>query len=305
MTDDITSTFALMVAAKLDVEASSWREIVGIGEVNHVFVLETPEGDLVVRFHRDPLDTDDYSKEEWCLRSLPAEGIPTPEFIARGRLDGQSYMVQRFVAGTGGDDVRSDHLWRQLGRYARTINEISLDESAPDSLFPRFGRDLHSNWTKHIDYNIGELSQDDSLLSAGVYEPGGQVKLIRLFQWLAEKVPGFGLTHGDLVPKNVILPDSGLPVVLDWGSASAGPVPNSDYARIHFAPESEGYTEADTRAFADGYGIPLESILQILQAQRVLDSVDVCRWAIDNRPDRLDAYVMRASAVVRQFSEWV
>jgi len=289
------------IVRKTGIRHRGISEIVGYGAVNHVFVVVAAEGDFVVRFHRDPLDTDDYLKEEWCLKSMTAAGIPTPEFVSRGLQDGRTFIIQSFVEGQHGDDVRTPELWRTLGRYARTINEFPLDDTVPPSLFPRFGRDPLSNWGKHIAYNIDELTPTDPLLGFGVYGSSDRDKLAHLFEWLETRMDRFGITHGDIVPKNVLVTPSRQTVLLDWGSAFTGAYPYSDYGRVYFDAANEGFTPDDLACFCQGYGIPFDAVRDTLLANRVLDSIDVCRWALDHRPDRVAEYVARATVTVRTF----
>lgn len=285
---------AIAIVESLGQSPLSVLEIIGQGEVNHVFVVD----DWVVRFGRDPLDTDDYSKEAWCLTQSKTYGIPVPDLIATGTLEGVSYIVQSYVAGDNADEFRSPDLWRTLGRYARKVNEIPCDETAPDSLFPRFGRDLAANWHAHLDYNLAQLTADDPLLSLSVYFPSQADSLRQTFDRLRNRVQIFGLTHGDLVPKNVLLPANGPPVLIDWGSASTGPIPYYDYKRIWLDKANERFSKDDIVAFAEGYGIPIKSLLATITDLHLLDVVDVVRWAIDQRPDLISRYAQQASKVI-------
>jgi aminoglycoside phosphotransferase (APT) family kinase protein len=275
------------------------QEIVGLGAVNHVVVVETGDGDWVIRFHRDPLDADDYRKEAWCLQSAAEAGVNTPRMVALGRLNGIAFIVQTFVEGHNADGRRSPELWRRLGEFSRKVNEIELSEDAPDALFPRFGRDLVENWRKHIAYNLAELHSCDELLRLGAYEPGDQDLLKACFERLEGRINHFGFTHGDLVPKNALIGRTGEVVILDWGSAFTGPIPFADYQRIWADDAGEGFTRADLDAFAEGYGVPFSSLEDDLRDLQLLNRIDVVRWAIDHRPDRIPELVSRARAAVR------
>jgi aminoglycoside phosphotransferase (APT) family kinase protein len=290
-------TLALEIVRSLGARASSIREIVGRGTVNHVFVVdtETPDGRLVVRFRRDPLDTDDHAKEAWCLRAALAHGVPVPEPIAVGSFDGVAYIVQRFVEGDDGETVPSRQLWRTLGRYARAISTVTLDASAPDSLFPRFGRDLAANWQEHVAYNVTALGPGDPLIELGVYPAEEASRLKALFEALAERVHAFGLVHGDLVPTNVVVPADGHVVLLDWGSAHTGPVPYEDLQRIWARPSS---ARGALDAFAEGYGVSAADFVPALPALRLLEKVDKVRWALDRRPDKVATLALKARRTV-------
>ena len=298
---------ACAILKELSLTASRVVEIVGQGEVNHVFTASTLEGELVIRFSRDPLDTDDYSKEAWCLTTMNVRGIPVPELIAVGTHAEIPYIVQRFVDGVNADTCRNKDLWIQLGSYSRTINNTPLGDDAPDSLFQRFGRDLLANWKEHIRYNLNQLTADDPLILLGAYTPDEQEWLSHTIAHLEIQVKAFGLSHGDLVPKNVLISADGTPVVIDWGAASAGPIPYRDYMRIWRDDAEEGFTAQDLERFAEGYGVPVGELLETMHALLVLDSIDVVRWALDKRPDRVESYVVRArqrlgSASKRSFS---
>jgi len=289
---------AAAIVKSLGARLDEIREIVGQGEVNYVFVARTSQGEWVVRVPRDPLDQDIYDKEAWCAGAAKRAGVSAPETISFGAFECVPFMVQEFILGELADLRRSPALWQTLGEYARRINEIEIDESAPKSLFPRFGRDLRSNWRQHIAYNLGELNPSDRLLKLGAYEPTDRDFLYRTFEELEVAVDRFGLTHGDLVPKNVILPPEGPPVVVDWGSASVGPAPFTDYRRIWQDEAEEGFTAEDLHAFAEGYGIALSDLLPTLKSMHLLSSIDVTRWAIGHRPDRIPLYAERARAAL-------
>jgi aminoglycoside phosphotransferase (APT) family kinase protein len=283
---------ARAIAERLGVPVRRIREIVGQGEVNHVFVVNE---ELVVRFSRDPLDTDDYAKEAWCLRIVRKHGVPVPGLVGTGNLDGVPYILQQFVAGKIGSRNPTTEFWRTLGQYSRLIGDIPLDD-APNSLFPRFGRDLRSNWLQHVDYNLVALGGDDPLIGLGVYEHSQSELLRKVFNDL-RAFDAFGLSHGDLVPKNMILSEDGTLVVIDWGSATTGPLPEFDVLRIWADPD---FALEDARAFADGYGTSLEEYLPRLRVLRLLGRIDVVRWAIDQRPDRIDTLAKEARRVVQE-----
>lgn len=283
---------ARAIAERLGVPVRRIREIVGQGEVNHVFVVNE---ELVVRFGRDPLDADDYAKEAWCLQTVRKHGVPVPDLVGTGNLEGIPYIVQQFVAGEDGSQNPKTESWRTLGQYSRLIGGIPLDD-APDSLFPRFGRDLRSNWAQHLDYNVQALGVDDPLVRLGVYAPSQIDGLRKLFENL-EAFHSFGLSHGDLVPKNTILSGEGTLVVIDWGSATTGPLPYFDVLRIW---EDPLHRLEEASVFAQGYGTSLEDLLPTLRGLKLLGRIDVVRWAIDTRPDRIQALAEEARRVVQE-----
>ncbi len=273
------------------------REIEGAGTVNYVFVHGPDQGEqIVIRFNRDPLESSDYAKEFWSLTSAAKHGIPVPEPLAIGKLNDVPYIVQRFVPGPTAHDDRSAQLWFTLGTYARAINKIPIND-APDALFPRFGRDLRANWQKHVAYNLAELTASDELLKIGVYAPEERDLIAAVFKKLEQDNLEFGLTHGDVAPQNVLLPSDGPPVLIDWGSACVGIVGVSDYLRIYTDPQ---FSEADLISFAEGYGTPIPEIAELMQDVLLLNRIDVVRWAIDKRPDRVGELAGETRALIIQ-----
>jgi aminoglycoside phosphotransferase (APT) family kinase protein len=295
-----TAELATAIVRQLGNKPTVTREIVGMGTVNHVFVVGTPSGEeLVVRFCRDPSDIDTYDEESWCLHAARRCGVPVPELIAVGELDGVRYIVQSFVEGENADSHRSPELWRTLGRYACMVNGIAMDSSAPLGLFGRFGRDPVRSWRAHVEYNLEQLGSDDPLIRLNVYAPSQQRALRACIESLHDRIDRFGLTHGDLVPRNVLLPSAGPATLVDWGSASVGPAPFLDYLRIATDDDNEGFSRADLNAFAEGYGLRLDRVVPLAEDIHLLNRIDLVRWALDHqRLDRLPEIVSKARRTV-------
>lgn len=285
MTRPRDSALANAIVCDLGAQPTATREIVGLGTVNHVFVVSLATGKTwVVRFGHDPLNTNVYAKEAWCLEAAARHGIPGPKLVAHDEFEGVPFIVQTFIDGLHAHTQRDRDLWRTLGRYARIVNHIPLDSTAPDDLFDRFGRDPLTSWLAHLQYNLDQLTPDDPLIGLEVYARSEQHAIRACIEGLREQVHEFGLTHGDLVPQNILQPPQGLPTLIDWGSARVGPVPFHDYLRIW---ADEGFSPGDFAAFAEGYGIAPEHLLSTMVGIHLLSKIDLVRWALDRRPDRL------------------
>jgi len=303
MTHPRDARLALAIARSLGAQPIVALEIVGAGSVNHVFAVDLGAGARwIVRFGRNPLDPDCSAKEAWCLRAAARRGLAVPDVLATGDFAGVGFLVQSFVAGENADRRRSAELWRTLGRIAHEVNEIALDSSAPEELFGRFGRDPKAAWLAHVHYNAVRLAPDDPLLELGIYAPPDRNRLRSAVESLAERVSDFGLAHGDLVPRNVLLPPRGSPVILDWGSAQVGPVPYLDHLRIQADEAREGFSPADLAAFARGYGVAPLGLSAILADVYLLARLDLVRWALERRPDRLQEIGARSRAAV---ADWL
>lgn len=274
------------------------------GNQNHVVRLRTAVSDVVVRWAQDTdrLTRDPFDVEEWCSRAAAAVGIATPATLARAEVGAHSVIVQAYVPGSpaAADDLGA---WRAIGRIAAALAEIDAAD-APDGLFSRFGRDLDAAWRAHLDYNLAALTADDQLLALGAYTVDQQERLRRLVDGLRRHRLTQGLSHGDLSTRNVVVDPDGAYVVLDWGSAAAGPTPWTDLELIrrwHVTADPVSVVSPDAwRAVLDGAGwsaraAELEALLDELQILHVLD---VIRWAIDNKPERIDELVAQAQAAL-------
>jgi tRNA A-37 threonylcarbamoyl transferase component Bud32 len=260
--------------------------IVAAGSVNHVFVVRSSEVALVVRFAIDHARQDSVDLEAWALTQAARQGIPSPSVVAAGHLSGVPYLVQSFVEGASGAERRTLQLWRTLGGYARKAHAIPITAEAPDALFSRFGRDLPQAWQAHLQYNVDQLVKTDALIALGVYEMGQQSSLRAMITTLAAADFTFGLNHGDLSMRNLLVPKYGVPVLIDWGSARAGPSPFLDFVSLLTTHRVENDpSDQEFLAFADGYGVSLDEIKETLENLAVLEALDVVRWAIDQRPD--------------------
>jgi aminoglycoside phosphotransferase (APT) family kinase protein len=297
---------AVALARELGFGADTVEVLPG-GNQNHVVRLRTSVSDVVVRLARDTdrLTMDPFEVEQWCARAAAAAGIATPAALARSRVGGHSVIVHEFVPGTPAtaDDLAA---WAAIGRVAGVLAGIDLTD-APGGLFSRFGRNLEAAWQAHLDYNLVSLSADDQLLELGVYTPEQRGSLRRLITGLRRHRLAHGLVHGDLSTRNLIADPSGGYVVLDWGSASAGPTPWTDLELIrrwHVSGDPVSVVSADAwRAVQRGAGsvaagsrtgmagAETETLLDELQILHVLD---VVRWAIDNKPERIAELVQQA-----------
>jgi aminoglycoside phosphotransferase (APT) family kinase protein len=191
--------------------------------------------------------------------------------------------------------VGGRHRWKILGRYARTIHAIPISDDAPDNLFTRFGRDLPAAWRAHLAYQLAELTPGDRLIALGVYPADEQSRLRQLVLRLADTAMEFGLSHDDLASRNVLVRPDGELVLIDWGSAACGPVPFTDLLILLRDHERNGDPNTDDlTAFADGYGLDLDVLMPTLDAIRTLTAIDLVRWALDRRPDRLPELVEHA-----------
>jgi aminoglycoside phosphotransferase (APT) family kinase protein len=274
--------------------------VVGKGSVNKVFVVETPATKVVVRMSERAQAADEYAKEAWCIERAVALGVHVPLVLGLGRRGGHAYIVESFVEGDEGRDsssVAAADLWLVLGGYARLIHSIRVPGFGL-TMSEMDGGDARASWARHLEYNIESLTDEDPLIGLKVITPAQSRAARRVFVWLRGREFNFGLNHGDLSLRNIIVGARGVVTLLDWGSAEAAAVPHHDMIQLMKESMTEGEPgEEEWRAFLDGYGISaaeLERMMPELEALLLLRAFDKLRWALDRKAERLGDYVVHA-----------
>ena len=270
----------------------------GLGSVNHVFCLGSGAERYIVRIPIDPLRRDECEVEHWCLEQAAKHGIPSPGVVGRGDVSETPYIALKYVEGSVADE-RELTAWETLGRYGRLAHGFEW-ASGPDALFTRFGRDPDDAWRRHLLDNADQLSGADPLIGLGVYPSPEQARLRDIVSKLLDHDVTHGLRHGDLAPRNLLMRTHGLPVLLDWGQASVGPVPHGDLLAAYRSHVLEGHpTTTQLDVFSAALGEPLGRLQGVLKDLLVLEALDRVRWALDNRPDRVADLVIDARATLR------
>lgn len=207
-----------LVRRLVDEQFPAWRDrrvehLPGRGTVNAVFALTGGDEDLLVRLPlraeaAAALDTERTASRELLGRTRFA----TPEVVATGH-PGQGYpfswTVVRLLPGTPADQVdtaASEQLARDLAEFVRGVRTLPLRGRR----FSGAGRggDLH----RHDAWVAECLQRSEDLLDVPALR-----ELWSRFRALPH-VSADVVTHGDLVPGNLLLDDAGrLTAVLDVG----------------------------------------------------------------------------------------
>ena len=269
--------------------------ILGLGSVNAVFLLRTPNERLIIRLNPDP-DVGRFRKESWCIAQASRLGIPSPAVVRVGETRGAAYMVQTFVEGQNGKRLTGDvgPYWETLGLYSRMIHSVAVTGFGEDLADEQAGR-FKDSWPRFLGYNIDSLTPGDPLLALGVLTPGTSVNLRARFKDLFETPFDFGLNHGDIALRNTLVNAQGDVVLLDWGCAEAHVVPHFELAEL--ARSGMSVSSRDYQAFLRGYGISDADHRRIapdIQALTALRNVDKLRWAIDRKPELILEFAERA-----------
>jgi aminoglycoside phosphotransferase (APT) family kinase protein len=132
-----------------------------------------------------------------------------------------------------------------------------------------------------------------------------QSKVVRsIFADLKSESFDFGLNHGDLSLKNVIVDESGKANLVDWGSAEASIVPHHDLIQLLKMNMIENDPDdAAIRSFLEGYGMPTSEFEQMrptLGSLLLLRAFDKLRWALDSGIDGLESYITHAKQAMER-----
>lgn len=271
------------------------------GVMNEACVVGDPGDRYVIRARSGFGALAEFEAEVWCSTAARAVGLTTPRILFWGVEDGVSYSVQEAVEGDSGERHRDNALWRFLGESARTIATIDLD-GAPNAVFSRFGPNMGAAWRSHLAYNLDQLTVADPLIGLDAYRPDDLSALRAMVSDIALQSFDQGLAHGDLALRNVIVPLSGEPVLIDWGSARTGPVPFVDLINLfRNRDDQQNPADLEIEAFLGGFGSGPE-LMPRLHDLRVLHCLDVARWALDRAPDRVETAVADIRTAVAQRS---
>ena len=130
------------------------RNLFGLGSVNFTAAVTTDKRVLIVRLNTED-GIQNYQKEKWAIHLAVQQGVPAPEALYVGELDGVAASVFPFVEGHNGT-LHPDKatIWHYLGDYAKHTHEINV---------LGFGEGLSNEdtWRRYLQYNIDSLTRDD------------------------------------------------------------------------------------------------------------------------------------------------
>lgn len=277
----------------------SAKAIMGRGEVNQMYLLETAEQKAVLRVNGVG-EYDRFKKEEWCIHQANARGVPSPKVLALGTDSDRAYMLLEHVDGANGNEIASTpELWEQLGRYLRGIHDIPVQgfgESLED-----ITAGSRATWQKYLTYNITSLTDEDVLVRTRVLDAVRARELRAQFERLSAAVFSFGLSHGDFSLANVIVAEDHRPNVIDWGSAQGHIVPHHDLGVI--LDESVSENSDQFSALLAGYDLrrpDFEKLRDDILALQLLEAVDKVRWALEKAPDRVPHHASQVAKFLKR-----
>jgi aminoglycoside phosphotransferase (APT) family kinase protein len=273
--------------------------ILGRGSVNKVFIVEAPNTKLVVRLGDQNESLQEYTKEAWCIYKAALRDVPVAKVLDMGVIEEHAYMIQAYIAGDEGRNSQfpTSNIWRQLGRYARLIHSIEVAGFGL-KLQDLTQGDSQESWLEYLNYNIESLNENDELIKLKVVTQAQSGVIRASFENLKRRTFNFGLNHGDVSLKNVIVDESGKVNLLDWGSAEASIVPHHDLIQMLKMNMLENDPDdAAIQSFLDGYGISqseFEQMRPTLENLLLLRAFDKLRWAIDWGIEGLESFITHA-----------
>ncbi len=199
-------------------------------------------GSRVVKLYA-PFWLEDYAAEHAALEHL--DGLPVPELVARGEIEGWPYLVMTVVPGTPAEDVWPELDGAQRVDLARQVGAL-MKRLHRQSPVP----ELRIDW----DAFLGErIAGAESFHSAG--EPWGA--------WIRLRLAGFregpftpALLHADITADHVLLsrsdPGWRITGLIDFGDAMMGHPFYEFIAPLAFY--CFGHPAA-SRALLEGYGL--------------------------------------------------
>lgn len=280
-------------------------QIIGKGSVNSVFVAETHNKKAVIRCSESNHSLDEYRKEAWCMEKAAGLGVPVASVLDIGVFADHAYMLQKFIAGNEGRDLPlpAGDIWRELGKHARFIHSIPVYGFGL-KLADMVEGSSQTSWLRHLNYNIESLNADDELIKLGVITVPQSRAVKTIFEGLREQQFTFGVNHGDISLKNVIVDANGVVNLIDWGSAEAAIVPHHDLIQMLKMNMLENDPdEAAIQAFTEGYGVTpsqFEDLLPTLESLLLLRAFDKLRWALDWKIDGLEDFLTSARQAVER-----
>jgi fructosamine-3-kinase len=272
---------ATQVAHSLLGHPDHLKRISGMGTCNRAFLADRGTDRIIIRLNADR-DSREFLKESWCMKQAAAAGVNVARPLRHGVQNDWNYGVQSFEGNVSGAEYPDQMaVWRWLGEQAARCHKIKTDgfgDILTDEKTGKFGGD----WKSYVAGNLRSIAEGNVY----AHLSRSQVKNLRArLESLAGKHFDFGLCHGDLAPRNVIL-DGRRMTLIDWGCAHAHIVPHFDFRELLRVHSSDS---AEVRAFAAGYGASakLNGLLPEIENVLLLCAYDVVRWAKDRAPAQL------------------
>lgn len=263
------------------------------GSVNKVFDVYCLKGNYIIRLNIEAEKAIHFQKEKWCYAKVSELGIPSPQVLGIGKEKDYHYMILSKIEGINGSTGNAQQkitIWKQLGQYASTYNQIKKI-ALPATKQKAF----HKDWESKLNYNIEQLTEKDALLEKGVFSTIEHTQIKQYLLSLKPEKFNFGLVHGDLCPRNVILNDS-MVYLLDWEMAKIGIIPHTEIGMVLI---DETANPQEFEVFLAGMNLSKKAYHKIEKELRIvnlLSRLDLYRWALGRGITHKNNYIGKLQA---------
>ncbi len=275
-------------------------EALGGGITNHVYAVDHPDGQFIVRMGATPAKVKEFLKEQWAIARAAEVGVPSAEVLQVGTEAAPlPYMIMRKVDGTEAthhpDRVA---ILREMGRLTRLIHGVRT--SGFGHTFD-WSNDLLSRNETWKDYLQDELKVGTRLDVLEEHELLDKAAMKRL-RAIWREVEGWkkppSLNHGDMRLKNVMVDDKGaVTAVIDWEFCSSNVAPYWDLSLTLHDLSIDAKQE-----YLAGYGLSAAEIREaapVIKAINIVNYAHVIEAAIkDKDRDRIDHFRVRLSGAL-------
>ena len=202
-------------------------------------------GEFIVRVSRSEADV---GRDIAIVAFLKLAGVPVPEPVEAGEIDGVRYSLWEYVRShqSGSIDFRS------FGEGIRALHALSIDSFA----------DFDIPWCDeldwlNVDHKLAEARSVQALSNEDLECLEAHADRLRSWGERCRSVDPLVICHGDVHPQNVIMRDSQA-VIIDWDTICVGPQ-QWDHAALMTWSDRWGGAASDYGDFTEGYGESFKS----------------------------------------------
>lgn len=287
----ITEIFKKHLAIKIN----KLSAITGFGLVNKVYHVTTKFEDYIIRLNEGTEKLRyEFPKEGWCLEAAAKVGIPSPQCLSLGFELGFTFMIQNNIEGINGQLLAIDQqleVWRTLGHYVKLMGNIKVRNFGDRIVdYTIYNAAFDDRWERYLSYNLNMLNEKDPLYQHGHFSGKEHNEIKQLINTLGHENLSFGLVHGDLSCRNVIVAKDNT-YLLDWGTAESHVYPHME---IGLVKNNDEVDQAYQEAFFQGLGYDQTMIQQtnsLINKLYLLKRLDKYRWAEGHNKIELERYV--------------
>ena len=246
--DKMENNVRKILESELNLKIDSISEIINLGSVNSIFDVTCHGESYIVRINPDSSKEFEFWKEKWCIQKVNTLNIPSPNVLKVGTINDLPFMIMNKIEGLNGSKctpIEKIKIWKNLGEFANkfhSVKQIQELHIASD--------EFHDNWISKLDYNINQLSKDDTLLKRNVFTINEQEYAQNILITLKNINFTEGLVHGDLCPRNAMW-ENGKVFLLDWGSSKIDIVPHTEIGIVQM---DNDLSEDEFKSFLSGLG---------------------------------------------------